>query len=73
MGDNMKIIAVLACSLLVLSVTAVPLQLVSQRNGAVTPSSSAGGNSLMPVLGGNGRYVAFASTANNLALTTSNT
>ena len=69
----MKIIAVLACSLLVLSVTAVPLQLVSQRNGAVTPSSSAGGNSLMPVLGGNGRYVAFASTANNLALTTSNT
>jgi hypothetical protein len=68
----MKIISVFAVSLLALSVTAVPLQLVSQRNGTVPPSASAGGSSLMPVLGGNGRYVAFASTANNLALTASN-
>ena len=69
----MKIIVVLAFSLLAIVATAVPLQWVSERNGADAPSVSAGGNSFMPVLGGNGRYVAFASTANNLALTASNT
>ena len=69
----MKISVILAASLVALAATAVPLQLVSERNGAVTPSASAGGDSLMAVLGGNGRYVAFASSANNLALTASNT
>ncbi len=69
----MKTIAILGVSLIALSATAVPLQLVSERNGAVAPSASGGGNSMMPVLGGNGRYVLFAGSANNLALTVSNT
>jgi Tol biopolymer transport system component len=69
----MKTIAILALLLIALSATAVPLQLVSQRNGAVAPSASSGGDSTLPILGGNGRYVLFASSANNLALTASNT
>jgi hypothetical protein len=69
----MKTIAILAASLIALSATAVPLQLVSERNAAVAPSASGGGNSMLPILGGNGRYVLFASSANNLALTASNT
>ena len=69
----MKTIVLLAFSLFALSSTAVPLQLASQRSGDIPPSASAGGNSLMPVLGGSGRYVLFASSANNLALTSSNT
>jgi Tol biopolymer transport system component len=69
----MKTIAILVVLLIALSATAVPLQLVSERNGAVAPSASGGGDSLMPILGGNGRYVLFASSANNLALTAGNT
>jgi hypothetical protein len=69
----MKTIATLALSLIALSATAVPLQLVSQRNGAMAPSASGGGDSMMPILGGNARFVLFASAANNLALTASNT
>jgi hypothetical protein len=68
----MKTIALIGFSLFVLSATAVPLQLVSQRNDAFAPPASGGGNSMLPILGGNGRYVLFASSANNLALTASN-
>src|SRR4051812_40845150 len=70
---HVKTIAIIAFSVSVLSATAVPLQLVSQRNNAFAPSASGGGNSTLPILGGNGRYVLFASSANNLALTASNT
>jgi hypothetical protein len=71
--DLMKNIALVSFSLFVLSATAVPLQLGSQRNEAFAPSASAGGDSMMPILGGKGRYVLFASSANNLALTSTNT
>ncbi|MGA2246294.1 MAG: hypothetical protein ABSH48_14955 [Verrucomicrobiota bacterium] len=69
----MKTLAILGVWLLALSAIAVPLQLVSQRNAALAPSASGGGNSMMPVFGGNERYILFASSANNLALTASNT
>jgi WD40 repeat protein len=69
----MKTITLICFSLFVLSASAVPLQLASQRNDAFAPSASGGGNSTLPILGGNGRYVLFASSANNLALTATNT
>jgi len=70
---RLKTIAIICFLLFVLSATAVPLQLVSQRNDAFVPSTSGGGNSTLPILGGNGRYVLFASSANNVALTATNT
>ena len=69
----MKTLAFLSVCSIALAANAVPLQLVSERNGAVAPSASGGGNSMLPILGGNSRYVLFASSANNLALASSNT
>src|SRR2546428_12669202 len=48
---------------------AASLQLVSMRNPAFAPSASGGGGSGLPILSADGRYVLFASTADNLALT----
>ena len=70
-----KTFIAIACgiSLVVLSAPAVPLQLHSQIDSSISPSSSAGGDSALPVTSPDGRFILFASTANNLALATSNT
>jgi len=69
----MKDFLALLFSLVALSATATSLQLVSQTAGAFVPSDSAGGDSTLPLVSPDGRYVLFASSANNLALTTNNT
>jgi hypothetical protein len=53
-----------------LSAAAVSLQLQSQVSAAVGPSASAGGDSYLPIVSADGRFVLFASTAGNLALAT---
>jgi hypothetical protein len=52
---------------------ATPLQLVTTIDPSVGPPASGGGNSMNPIITPDGRYVLFASTADNLALTGSNT
>ena len=47
---------------------AQPLQLVSALDPAQAPPAGGGGDSWTPILSPDGRYVLFASTANNLAL-----
>ncbi len=49
------------------------LQLVTTIDPSVRPPASGGGNSMKPIISPDGRYVLFASTADNLALTSSNT
>ena len=51
--------------------TAASLQLVSTRDPTFAPSASGGGDSGLPIISTDGRYVLFASTADNLVLTTS--
>lgn len=46
------------------------IQLISQRDGALPAIAGGGGSSQMPIVSADGRYVLFASTANNLALLT---
>ena len=58
---------------LAVSATATPLQLVTTIDPSVGPPASGGGNSTSPIITPDGRYVLFASTADNLALTGSNT
>jgi hypothetical protein len=52
----------------VLPVTAAFLQLVSQPDPSLLTSASAGGDSVDAMISPDGRYVLFASTANNLIL-----
>ena len=52
---------------------ATSLQLVTTVDPVVGPPASGGGDSMNPIITPDGRYVLFASTANNLALTSSNT
>lgn len=44
------------------------IQLISQRDAFAPPVAGGGGSSQMPIVSADGRYVLFASTANNLAL-----
>jgi len=46
------------------------IQLISQRDGSLPPFAGGGGSSQMPIVSADGRYLLFASTANNLALLT---
>lgn len=61
------------CTMLAVLVTAITfpataaLNPVSQRNAAFPPSASGGGDSGLPIISADGRYVLFASTAGNLA------
>jgi len=50
---------------------AADLQLVSTRDDSVATSASAAGDSYMPEMSPDGRYVLFSSAANNLVLTNS--
>jgi Tol biopolymer transport system component len=52
---------------------ATSLQLVTTIDPSVGPPASGGGNSMNPIITPDGRYILFASTADNLALTSSNT
>ena len=53
---------------------AQPIQSVSVPDpSSGPPAGGGGGDSIAPILSSDGRYVLFTSTANNLALTTSNT
>ena len=58
----------LALVLLTLRAPAQSLQPVSSPDPQLEPYASAGGDSSLPVVTFDGRYVAFASTANNLVL-----
>jgi hypothetical protein len=48
------------------------LQIISTLDASTSPTLAGGGDSSSPFLSADGRYVLFASTANNLALTRSN-
>ena len=50
-----------------------PLQLVSVRDPSQGPPAGGSGDSATPIISPDGRYVLFASTANNLLLTTNDT
>jgi Tol biopolymer transport system component len=63
----------LAIFCLAVPAVAAPIQLVTTIDPAVAPPASGGGNSTSPIITPDGRYVLFASTADNLALTGSNT
>ena len=58
---------------LAISAVAAPLQLATTIDPSIGPSIGGGGNSINPIISRDGRYVVFASTADNLALTSSNT
>lgn len=64
---------ILAGICLAASAVAAPLQLVTSIDPSVGPPASGGGNSMNPIISRDGRYVLFASTADNLAMTSSNT
>ena len=68
----MKAISALGVSFVVLPAIAVSLQLLSQPDSSFAPSLSGGGDSTQPILSEDGRFVLFASTANNLAPGTNN-
>ncbi|MGA2244339.1 MAG: hypothetical protein ABSH48_05005 [Verrucomicrobiota bacterium] len=68
----MKTIIACGLRLFALSAAAVSLQLHSQIDPSLAPAASAGGDSDLPVMSSDGRFVLFASTADNLALTTNN-
>ena len=55
-----------------LSACGQTLQLVSGLDGSQVAPAGGGGDSLAPVVSPDGRYVLFASTANNLCLATNN-
>lgn len=69
----MKAIITFIGVLISLAATATSLQLASQTDASFSPSVSGGGDSVLPVISHDGRFVLFASSANNLALTTNNT
>jgi Tol biopolymer transport system component len=52
---------------------AQPLQLVSALDTSQTPPAGGSGDSVAPIISPDGRYVLFASTANNLVFASSNT
>jgi len=54
------------------SAAAATLQTISTFDGSTSPTLAGGGDSSNPFLSADGLYVLFASTANNLALTSSN-
>lgn len=68
----MKALLAFGMLLIAWSASAVPLQLLSQVEPSTAPSASAGGDSFLPVVSPDGRFVLFASTANNLALAATN-
>ena len=69
-GDCFAILF-LAIAWFVLPVRAESIQLVSGIDSSLAPSAG-GGDSCAPIISPDGRYVLFASTANNLALISSN-
>jgi Tol biopolymer transport system component len=59
-----------AATLIALPASASFIQLVSQRDASLPAVAGGGGWSQMPIISSDGRYVLFASTANNLTLMT---
>jgi Tol biopolymer transport system component len=60
-------------ALFAFSAVGAPLQIISTLDASTAPTVAGGGDSSNPFLSADGRYVLFASSANNLALTSSNT
>src|ERR1044071_10486155 len=60
-------IALLLLAAIRLTCEAGSLQLVSGMDSGQTPPAGGGGDSFAPILSSNGRFVLFASTANNLS------
>ena len=67
------VLSALAVFCLAVPAMATSLQLVTTIDPFLGPPASGGGNSMNPIITPDGRYVLFASTADNLALTSSNT
>src|SRR5580692_310882 len=65
--------AIMILNLAAVTVRADIVRAVSEFDAAYPPSATAGGGTSVPVFTPDGRYVAFASTAKNLALTTNHT
>ena len=76
MKQNFVVRHLAICFTFVLGLTlparALPLQPVTTVNAAVTPSTGGGGDSWHPIITPDGRYVLFASRANNLVLSGTN-
>ncbi len=66
---NLALIVLIA--LIARPVVGQSLQLISSNNPSLSPAAGGSGDSLAPVISPDGRYVLFASTANNLALDSS--
>src|SRR5262245_61903402 len=60
----------LAGAWLTVHAAAGPFQFISALENSQTPTASGGGDSWLPLISPDGRYVLFASTANNLILQT---
>src|SRR5262245_40538800 len=60
----------LAGAWLTVRAAAGPFQFVSALENSQPPTASGGGDSWLPIITPDGRYVLFASTANNLVLQT---
>src|SRR5689334_20129574 len=56
----------------VLPAAIASVQLVSRIDSSATPPAGGDGSSGLPIISADGRYVLFASTANNLVLTNNN-
>ena len=71
-SKSLQMVLALAAVFVAVSAMAAPLQLAT-TDSSVATSVGGGGNSVNPIISRDGRYVLFASTADNLALTSSNT
>lgn len=69
----MKVVPAILASLIFAFMASASVQLATQRGSATSPAVNGGGMSLDPIVSADGRYVVFASTANNFVLTTNNT
>jgi Tol biopolymer transport system component len=72
-GSTLRPVAAVLGLLLAVRAFAVPLDLASPADSSIQPPAGGGGDSWKPVLSPDGRFVLFASTANNLVLAGTNT
>jgi Tol biopolymer transport system component len=72
-GNPLCLVTSVLLALSVLATVGRAGQLVTQPGPSFAPPVGAGGNSGMPIISADGRYVVFASTANNLTLGSGNT
>jgi len=66
-------VILIALGFFITATTTGALQLVSARNPSLNPPAGGNGDSGLPIISPDGRYVLFASTANNLVLMSNST